>query len=389
MASIRQRGNSYLLVVSRGYDYQGNRLKAVQKTVHLPAGMTPKQGEKWLQEQAVLFEMEVKHSAPVDRSITLAKYTEVWLKEVAPKKLALSTLTRDKQDVDRILPQLGHYKLADLNKEILRNFYDEMRKMPNMNTGKPLAEKTVEGIHGTLCGILSDAVEAGYLTHNPAWRAYKKKGVSKERPIADEAMVKQIMVALEAQSMKYEVYFKLVIATGMRRGECCGLRWEDINWKQKSIHVQRNVIKVSGVPIEIKEPKTRAGNRVVYFGKELCALLKAYRKTCEWEANQLGEAPPAAEAYLFCQPSGGPMVPSTFTFRFKKILRENGLPENLNLHSLRHTNASLLISQGVDVRTVAGLLGHSQPSTTLDIYSHAFDKNKREAQEKISKLLEG
>ena len=81
------------------------------------------------------------------------------------------------------------------------------------------------------------------------------------------------------------------------------------------------------------------------------------------------------------------LVPSSFTFRFKKILRENGLPEDLNVHSLRHTNASLLIAQGVDVRTVAGLLGHAQPSTTLDIYSHAFDKNKRAAQEKLGEVM--
>lgn len=72
---------------------------------------------------------------------------------------------------------------------------------------------------------------------------------------------------------------------------------------------------------------------------------------------------------------------------FQKILKENGLPQNLSVHSLRHTNASLLIAQGVDVRTVAGLLGHSQPSTTLDIYAHAFDKTKREAQEKLGKVM--
>ena len=78
------------------------------------------------------------------------------------------------------------------------------------------------------------------------------------------------------------------------------------------------------------------------------------------------------------------MVPSTFTFRFKKILREGNLPDNLNVHSLRHTNASMLIAQGVDVRTVAGLLGHAQPGTTLDIYSHAFDKNKKLAQQKLA-----
>lgn len=80
------------------------------------------------------------------------------------------------------------------------------------------------------------------------------------------------------------------------------------------------------------------------------------------------------------------MVPDTFTFRLKKILRENGLPENLNVHSLRHTSASLLITQGVDVRTAAGLLRHAQASTTLDIYSHAFDKNKREVQERLKKI---
>ena len=74
-------------------------------------------------------------------------------------------------------------------------------------------------------------------------------------------------------------------------------------------------------------------------------------------------------------------------YRFKLILKANNLPLNLNVHSLRHTNASLLIAQGVDVRTVASLLGHAQASTTLDIYAHAFDKNKRKAQEKLGKTI--
>ena len=76
-----------------------------------------------------------------------------------------------------------------------------------------------------------------------------------------------------------------------------------------------------------------------------------------------------------------------FTYRFKLILKANNLPLDLNVHSLRHTNASLLIAQGVDVRTVASLLGHAQASTTLDIYAHAFDKNKRKAQEKLGKAI--
>ena len=148
MASIRKRGeNSYLIVVSRGYDYEGNRLKSVQKTVHPPVELKPKQREKWLQEQAVLFEREVHHTPePVNKSITLAKYIDHWLAEVAPKKLAKTTYSRDQQDVRRILPSLGHYKLTDLRKEVIRDFYEEMRKAPKLTDGKPLAEKSVEGI---------------------------------------------------------------------------------------------------------------------------------------------------------------------------------------------------------------------------------------------------
>ncbi len=204
--------------------------------------------------------------------------------------------------------------------------------------------------------------------------------------MADEELVQRLITALEGQSLKYETYFKLMLATGMRRGEACGLRWSDINWKKRSIHIQRNVVKLSHEPIFVKPPKTASGDRVVYVSKEMAKLLKSWKQQCAWERQQAGEIL-QEEDYLFRQPSGDPMVPTTFTFRLKKILRQNGLPENLNVHSLRHTNASLLIAQGVDVRTVASLLGHSQASTTLDIYAHAFDKKKREAQEKLGEVM--
>ena len=280
MASIRKRGsNSYLIVVSRGYDYEGNRLKSVQKTVKPPKEYTPKQAEKWVKEQAILFEREVQHTPePINRSITLAKYIEHWVTEIGPKKLADSTYQRDLQDIRRILPALGNYKLTDLRKEVIREFYEEMRHTPRLDGRGNLSEKSVEGLHNTLCGVLSSAVDEGYLTHNPAWRCYKPKGQKKERPVADEETVKKLITAFEGQSMK-------------------------------------------------------------------------------------------------------------FTYRFKLILKANNLPLDLNVHSLRHTNASLLIAQGVDVRTVASLLGHAQASTTLDIYAHAFDKNKRKAQEKLGKAI--
>ena len=129
MASIRKRGSSYLIVVSMGYDHHGKRCKPQQKTVHPPRGLTPKQTEKWLNEQAVFFERECRNSPQtMDRKITLAEYTEYWIKEIAPDKMAKSTLVREKQDIVRFLPELGHYKLTELRPEHFRKFYDTMTK---------------------------------------------------------------------------------------------------------------------------------------------------------------------------------------------------------------------------------------------------------------------
>ena len=218
-----------------------------------------------LQEQAMLFEMSCKKLNPdIDRSITLEKYTEIWLQTIAPDKLAKSTLVREKQDIERFKPYLGSYKLVDLRPEHFRSLYTKLRKQKNKATGKPLSEATVEGVHSCLCGILSDAMEGGY----------------------------------------------------------------DRREQTKDDYVFR-----------------RKGMKL-------------------------------------------PMTPSTFTWRFKKILKANDLPTDLNVHSLRHTAASLFIASGTDVGTVAGLLGHSQPSTTLDIYTHAFDKNKKAASQIMQSSLE-
>ena len=244
MASIRKRGNSYLIVVSMGYDYKGARIKSRQKTVHPPQELTPKQREKWLQEQAVLFERSCR-DAPEEtaKPITLAAYINLWLREIAPGKLAKSTIRRDRQDIVRILPALGHYKLTELRPEHFRAFYAQLRETVSTETKKPLSEYTVEGVHATLCSILSDAVEGGFLRHNPAWRTYRYAGRKTEKKIADAETVGKIISALEDESIKYETYFKLVIATGMRRGECCALQWGDIDWEHRSIHIRRNAVR--------------------------------------------------------------------------------------------------------------------------------------------------
>ena len=150
------------------------------------------------------------------------------------------------------------------------------------------------------------------------WRCYKPKGQKKERPVADEETVKKLITAFEGQSMKYETYFKLVLATGLRRGEACGLKWSDINWRKRTIHVQRGVVKLSHQESITKDPKTTSGDRMVYLSKEMCQLLKAWRKECEWDRQQTANETVDEDDYLFRQPNGKPMNPCTFTYRKPK-----------------------------------------------------------------------
>ena len=244
-------------------------------------------------------------------------------------------------------------------------------------------------MHATLCSILSDAVEGGFLSHNPAWRTYRYAGHKCEKKIADEETAQKIIAALESESIKYETYFKLIIATGMRRGECCGLKWCDIDWEQRSIHICRNAVKVTDEEIFVKEPKTHAGNRYMYFSAEMESLLREYRQECAYITETYDQRKLTTDDFLFRRQGAQlPMTPTTFTYRFKLILKKNVLPRELNVHSLRHTAASLMIAGGTDVATVAGILGHSQPPTTLDIYTHAFDKNKKAASAGLQEMLE-
>ena len=156
----------------------------------------------------------------------------------------------------------------------------------------------------------------------------------------------------------------LTIATGMRRGECCGLKWKDVDFSEKSIHICRNAVKVTGEDILVKEPKTTAGDRYVYFSLEMASLLKEYRSFCEGELELHEGRSLTPEDYLFRRHGADlPMTPSTFTWRFKLILKKHSMPLDLNVHSLRHTASSLMISGGADVATVSGILGHTQVST--------------------------
>lgn len=174
-----------------------------------------------------------------------------------------------------------------------------------------------------------------------------------------------VLAALEAEPLKWRALVHLLIDTGVRRGECCGLKWEDIDLESQVVTIRRNLCYTPARGVYVDTPKN-GRTREVDIGPETAALLEALR------AQSLGE-------YVFTQEnSAEPMHPQSPTRYLKKLSAKCGVPD-LHPHKLRHTFASVAITAGADVASVSEALGHSDKAVTLRMYTHADAESRKRA----------
>ena len=313
-----------------------------------------------------------------------------WLENYIRPSVKVRTYERYKLIIEQhIKDKIGGIELDDLSPFVLQAFITELLQSGNRKTGKGLSANSVNAIISVIQSSLKTAHLLGLTKEYTANKLKRPK--LKEKPVECFTLAEQKQIEQAVLTGKKDKLYGILLClySGLRIGELIALQWGDIDWEQRSIHIRRNAVKVTDEEIFTKAPKTVSGDRYVYFSLEMESLLREYRQECAWETETYDGRELEAGDFLFRrQGCRLPMTPSTFTWRFKLILKKHGLPEYLNVHSLRHTNASLLIANGTDVATVAGLLGHSQPSTTLDIYTHAFDKNKQAASRVLQDGLE-
>lgn len=395
MATARLRGSSYEIRVSCGLNAEGKRVYQYAHWTPSP-DMTQRQIEKELERQKVLFENKVRKGDIVSSNVYFRDFAERWMEEYAKPNVAPKTFQRYRDYLNRILPALGHIRLSDLRPLHLNAFYKNLSE-PGMNRqGKrnkdkklleqrPLAPKTILDHHRLISKILNTAIRWELLEKNIAERADPPKVPYQERKYLDEHQIKEMLLALEKEPMQYRVMITLLLFTGMRRGELCGLEWKDINFQEHTIFICRSSQYIGNKQFITKEPKTKSGIRKLTVGSGLCALLKSY------QVHQYKMRLNAGDQWidtdrLFTQWNGLPIYPDTITEWFPKFLERSGLPR-VTLHSLRHSNATLMIAEGVDIRTVSNRLGHAQTSTTLNIYSHALKSRDQDAAEKLDAVL--
>ena len=380
--SIENRGkNSYRLIVSCGMDNDGNQIK---KTRTVKAS-SPKEAEKLL----AIFIAEIEKGQFVAPSkLTLSDFVERWLRDYAETNLAPKTLFRYKQILDsRILPAMGHLKLEKIQPVHLLEFYNNLREEGIRTDGKPgsLSESTILYHHRLLSSILQDAMQWQIIASNPASRVKPPKAVKKQAACYDEIQTAALLEAANKEPLRYTVLITLAVATGLRRGELMGLEWKDINFEKGTLEVRQASQYLPGKGLFTKDPKTETSKRIISVPTSVMAFLKQYKVTQSEERLKVGDLWQGSDR-LFTTWDGKPMHVDTISKWFPEFLRRHSLPP-LPFHGLRHTAATLLIGQGLHAKTISNRLGHSNISTTMDIYGHALKSADREAADKLDHLF--
>ena len=388
--SIEKRGDSYRLVCVVGYNLQGRPIKK-SKTVHC--------SKKEAKIELAKFVADVQKGMYVEgKSLKFTDFVEIWKRDYGSKELAPSTYKRYLGILEsRIIPFFGHFRVDKIKPTDIMQFYDLLSKDTQIvrrkdnngkKTGKPLSPKTILEHHRLLRAMLQKAVYWQMIVSNPAERVQAPKTKKPKRKYYDDEQSKTLisgLMELTEEQFKYKVAIILTIFTGVRLGELMGLEWDDINFREGIVSINRSSQYLADKGVFTKTPKTESSIRDVAIPDFVVSLLEEYKYWYDEQKYQYGELWVDSNR-LFVQADGRPMHPSTISKWFEKFVAQIGLPV-INFHGLRHTNATLLIAQNIDVSVVAARLGHAQITTTLNFYVHPIISHNKTAGFALENLL--
>ena len=361
--SIYQRADgTWCATISVGYNADGKRKR---RTIF---GQTKQDVQEKLGKAAG----DVAHQRDIEpQRIKLGAYMDRWLRDAAKPRVRETTLANYERVIKNyIKPHLGGVPLAKLTAFQIHGMYSCLER-----DGK--SAETIRLVHAVLHRALKQAVRWRLIPFN--------MGADVDRPKAAKADIsplsaEQVNTLLKAaRGDRQEALYVLAVTAGMRLGELFGLQWSDLDLTAGAVMVQHSLQELNG-KLALAEPKTARGRRRIELPQMAVDALNRHRKRMLKEGL-------ASVAWVFPNASGGPWRRSHFHFgEFKPLLKRAKLPD-IRFHDLRHTSATLLLSQGVHPKVVQERLGHSQISVTLDTYSHVLPTMQVEAAGKFDQLL--
>jgi integrase len=314
---------------------------------------------------------------PSERQMVGA-FLDAWLNDVATQGLRPRTLASYRMIARLHLnPELGRIPLARLSPSDVQRYMTKMR-------ASGLSTRTVQYHHAVLRRALQDAERWGKVSRNVA-RLVSPPRV--ERPEIRPLTAEQARVLVDAISAdRHAALYLMALGLGLRQGELLGLQWTDVDLEAGTVSVNHTLQRY-GRGYHLDPPKTDRSHRTVALSASLVQQLKAHRTLQLAERVHAGPAWQGEEWNLvFCTEAGIPCYGSHLTRRFQSLLKSLGLPRQ-RFHDLRHAAATFMLAQGVDLRVVMEVLGHSQIGTTANTYAHVRVEATRAAVEQVDALL--
>lgn len=435
MANVTKRTGkdgtvSYMVRVFNGRRKDGKQVFATE--TFIPTEKTPKRIKAELDAFVREFEMKVHEGRFIHgNKLTFDQFVVDWRNGWATKNLTLSSI-QDYSNIleKRVAPHIGGLKIAKISPLHIQRIIDE-----ESANGHKI--KTVKRTFTAINSVFKYAFQMQVISENPCQRVQlpkekvdkMNKGYVEEIHCFDLVQANRFLKALSMEyvitekehdclwgksgkvyhvkarekkltvPIQYQAYFTLALFSGFRRGEMLALVWDDINFDENTIRINKATANLKEGQV-IKSPKTTAGYRTIRLPKQCFEILKKWRLEERLQAFQMGEnwkgrmVLDFGQQWVFIQKNGEQMNVSSPRQKFKDIITwyneqcepEDRLPE-IRLHDLRHTSATLLLASGIDIETVTKRMGHKHASTTLDVYGHALESVDITASEKLEKLL--
>ena len=308
---------------------------------------------------------------------TVGTWMDTWFENVAKIKVRPSSHQTYKGYIDNhIKPKIGKIPLEKLTTMDLQKFYRKLltkgrvERIESKEQPKGLSAKTVRNINQVISSAMDLAVAQKIILTNPTNACELPKVEHQEMQTIPAEQLQAFLDEAKATGV-YEMYY-IELATGLRRGELLGLKWSDIDWKNGIIKVRRQVARVDGQIVEAPL-KTKNSYRAVTISQQAIEVLREQKRKTN-------------DQYVFPSPNGGPISPDSVNNMLKRVLERAGIPK-VRFHDFRHTFATIALQNGVDIKTVSGMLGHFSAGFTLDTYAHVTTSAQKEAAQTMGNVL--
>lgn len=326
----------------------------------------------------------LEHGLYVEKSkMTIEEWFATWIEEYKSLRVKKSTKRQYEDYYGRYIgPVIGKKPVTSIRPEHIQKLLNDLAR-------NDMSDSTVQLTKDIIYGMMQQAFKNGIIEINPVLKVSIPKGrARKEKKALTEEEQRMFLDYASGSSM--ENVFRFALMTGMRNGELCGLRWCDIDFESRLIHVNHTLVYIPGEGVELDEPKTKAGKREIPMLESAYVVLKEQRKKQELLLNG-NISYLKDERYVFSYDGTEPVRMRHTDNELKKIqkkMHSDGIViEGFSMHTLRHTFATRCLEQGMQLKTLQVIMGHSTMQMTADLYSHVLPNTKQKEMQKIAVLF--